>query len=225
MKKLIIAIGLITVAVVSSHAQGTVVFGNGNTTRVSTNSVVGGAGTAFVAANATQGFYYALFATTTLTSSTASAAVGTQGVYAFNSGGSWAFAGVYGTNSAAGRLAPSSPNADGSASASNIVPGAAGFFTVIGWSANIGTTWQAVQAYLLNPTVAGWVGQSVVSGSLNTGISGSTPAIGLWGAAAPNIQGFTLGLVTPVAPVPEPGTMALAALGGASLLLFRRKNK
>jgi hypothetical protein len=40
------------------------------------------------------------------------------------------------------------------------------------------------------------------------------------GAASPNIPGFTLGLVTVV---PEPGTLALAAIGGASLLALRRK--
>lgn len=37
------------------------------------------------------------------------------------------------------------------------------------------------------------------------------------------VSGFTLGQVTPVAPTPEPATMALAGLGGLSLLALRRK--
>jgi len=224
MKKLIIAIGIIATAAISAQAQGSVVLGNSNGTRVSTNGVVGGAATGLVGANTAQTFYYALFATTTLTGSTATAAVGTNGVYAFSSGGSWQNAGQLATNGAAGRLFATTPNTDGSVSASGVGGGSAGFFTVIGWSGNIGSTVSSLQAYLLNPTFNAWVGQSVVSGSLVAGTLGSTPAVGLWGATTPNIQGFTLGLVAgSVAPVPEPGTMALAALGGASLLLFRRK--
>jgi len=54
----------------------------------------------------------------------------------------------------------------------------------------------------------------------NNASPGATP-FGTGGSLinSPNTQLYLL----QVAPTPEPGTMALAALGGASLLLFRRR--
>jgi hypothetical protein len=211
----------------SAFGQGTIVFGNTTTTKISTNSVVGGAATGLTSATTTAGgsenFYFALFYSTSQTSVSGSTAavLGTNGVYAFNASG-W----VNGSQSslstngvAAGRFQPSSPNSDGSASVSALTGGTSADFVVIGWSANIGSTVAALQAWLANPTSAGWVGESAVSGTLTPGTLGSTGASGLFGTATGLIPGWTLGLVS----VPEPGTLALAAIGGASLLLFRRK--
>ena len=64
-----------------------------------------------------------------------------------------------------------------------------------------------------------------MTGLLTAGDGAGVSTPSLFGTTSPFSPGFTLGLVAPVAAVPEPGTMALAALGGASLLLFRRKNK
>jgi hypothetical protein len=226
MKKLLLTIGLLSaVAVVSSYGQGTVVFGNTGGTRISTNSgPTGVTGVGLVAANATQSFYYALFYSTTQTTvgGVNANVLGTNGVYAFNSVG-WNNGSLngYSTNTAAGRLQPSNPNADQSAGVSGLAGGTSAHFVIVGWSSNIGSDVSGLSAYLANPTVTGWVGESLVSGAIVPGTLGSTAASGIFGAAPAFIPGFTLG---EVAAVPEPGTLALAALGGASLLLFRRKN-
>jgi PEP-CTERM motif len=114
--------------------------------------------------------------------------------------------------------------------------GASIYFMVIGWSASLGGS-GAASTIVSEATSGNWVGTGYfgysavsedVSGntstaSLNavnlfgnqTGLSGSLGNYGLSG-------GFVLNPVV-VTPTPEPGTMALAALGGASLLLFRRR--
>jgi hypothetical protein len=233
MKKTLAILGMFGLIVASTYAQGWVIFqaGSSAATRISTNSVVGGAATGLSAANdgtIAGTFYYALFYSTNQTTvggTQTSAISGTNGVYAFNASG-WAFAstafgGAYATNTpSAGRF--NSTVADPANSGGTGVPnGAAQQFLVIGWSANIGSTWLAVQSYLTGgSSLVGWVGQSAVSGAITPGSGGlSTPA-GLFGGAAPSLQGFILGEVSPI---PEPGTLALAALGGASLLMFRRK--
>ena len=101
-------------------------------------------------------------------------------------------------------------------------------FVVIGWSANIGSTWQAVQTYLNNPTVNGWVGESIVSGAITPGNPNAAPPglpTALFGgnSTANVLHGFTLGMVSGSVVVPEPTTLAVMGLGGLSLLLFRRR--
>jgi len=226
MKKILLTIGLLTaVAVGSSYGQGTIVFGNTGGTRISTNSGPQGvSGVGLVAGNSTQTFYYALFYSTTQTTVAGVNAniEGTNGVYAFSASG-WndgTTGGAYSTNSAAGRFQPSAPNTDGSASVNGLAGGTSAQFVIIGWSSNIGTTVGALAAYLQNPTVNGWIGESLVSGPIAPGTLGATSAAGLLGAAPAFIPGFVLGEVLAT---PEPGTLALCALGGASMLLFRRK--
>jgi len=225
MKKTIAAIAILaTVGATASFGQGTVLFGNNNGTRVSTNSVDGGAATGLVAAGTAQSFYYALFYSTTQTTVNGSTAAvaGTAGTYAFNVAG-WnngtPSVNLFSTNAAAGRLQTSSPNSDLSTSLTGLNGGTAANFVVVGWSANIGNSISALQAWLAAPGTSGWIGESVVSGSITTGTLGSTPGPGIFGSTGGLIPGFTLGIVS----VPEPGTLALAALGGASLLMFRRK--
>lgn len=134
----------------------------------------------------------------------------------------WTANNVLGTNTTAGRFASSSPNADGSTTVQGLSAGTTANFVVLAWSSNIGSTLASFESWLASPNlVAGqtyYIGESAV-GSQTAGNGGSIPNPGLFGTVSPGISGFTLGLVT----VPEPGTMALAALGGASLLLFRRK--
>ena len=232
MKKLIVTIALLSSAYCSSYAQGWVFFNNGTTTKVSTNSVVNGAATGTTFANAgttATTYYYALFYSLTSNSvaGSTSAVVGTNGTYAFNATG-WSFASTafgsdYATNTTStGRF--NTEVADPANSQGTGIPsGAAQYFTVIGWSANIGNTWGNVQSYLANPGFNGWVGQSIVSGLITPGTGGLSSPPSIFGTATGLITGFTLGEVLGVSAVPEPGTLALAALGGASLLLFRRR--
>ena len=102
---------------------------------------------------------------------------------------------------------------------------------LVGWSANLGTTYTAAVAdagsssYLLGLSAPAFFGTSSVGD-----LQGSSALVGVeeFGASAGQINDTSGGgdpmLLEPLlAATPEPGTLALAALGGASLLLFRRK--
>jgi len=102
-------------------------------------------------------------------------------------------------------------------------------FQVVTWSydlgglsyatmlANIGGNIAAPQS--ANGALVGlYVGASTV-GNFTAVPSPGTP-FNLFGTGTGQVTGYTMNVV---APVPEPSTMALAALGGASLLLFRRR--
>ena len=221
MKKLIILAATV-IAAVSTQAQGLVNFNNSAAagSKISTNSVAGGA-TSGLTGGAAGSFYYALFFSTTATTVNGSASAvvpssGSTGSYAWTDG-SWTL-GAYATNAATvGRISGNSTQV-----ISGVNGGGTARFVVVGWSANLGSTIAAAQASLLAGNYVGtaFLGQSVVSPLLTLGDGGliTVPTIV---AASGAVTGFTLGVVP--AAVPEPGTMALAALGGASLLLVRRK--
>jgi len=222
MKKIIVTIGVAALVASTTYAQGLVVFGNNNFSKVSTNSAVNGAA-AGVAAGASS-FYYALFysQSSTTIGGSGNAFAGTNSAYAFNASG-WSSASLIATNSGAvgGRFASTSSDSLLNSTVTGLGTVQTANFVVMGWSANIGNTVAALQAYLANPTVLGWVGESAVSGSIVTGNGTSQTTPTLFGnTGSPVMPGFTLGEVVPT---PEPGTLALAALGGASLLMFRRK--
>jgi len=109
----------------------------------------------------------------------------------------------------------------GAMTVDNWAAGQAGKFIIVGWSANLGTTWSQVAPELgalwagLNPAGTYFFGVSPIDSATPT--ASPSPAAPLW-----TINGGTFAL-DEVVPTPEPATMALAALGGASLLLFRRK--
>jgi len=243
MKKTLITLALATTFVSTGLSQGFVSWGNANNSRITTNSVVGGASTGNIFANAgtvSTTYYFALFysASATTVGGSSSPVLGNAGTYAFNDA-NWTFlnpagpyAGFtfgagYSTNSGtAGRYVPE--NEDPNQQATLVPFTTAAQFVEIGWSANIGTTWQQVNAYLANPAASGdgqgWVGESIVSGALTPGNPNASPAglpTTIYGTSAGLINPFVLGLV----PVPEPATLALAGLGGLSLLLFRRQRK
>jgi hypothetical protein len=109
-------------------------------------------------------------------------------------------------------------------------------FMLVGWSSNLGTTWAGagnVESELENWQTAGssivgasyfgesYVGQTALSTSSTAGTTvfaaSQTP-----GGLISNPTGSPL-VLSELAATPEPATFALAALGGASLLLFRRR--
>jgi len=104
------------------------------------------------------------------------------------------------------------------------------YFMIVGWSTGLGTTWAQVSAQLaagfaLNTVAGQYFGVSMIGNTYAGGANGLNPQ-SLFGAN--NLQ--TLQTVptfvmygVPVVAVPEPTTMALAGLGGLSLLLFRRR--
>jgi len=128
--------------------------------------------------------------------------------------------------SVAGRVTPVNPNAGAQVPWS---PGTTDSIMLAGWSANLGTTWAAVQAVLNSPSLLGAVAGNAFFGLSNTGyittLSTSTsPGAAVFGtgATAQGLPIFSLLTQLNLVVVPEPTTLALMALGGAALL-FRRK--
>ncbi len=222
MKKALI-VATIVAGAYGASAQGLVNFNNSAsaTTKISVNSAVGGAATGLTAAVAGS-YYFALFESTTATTvSGSSAAVlpnsTSAGSYAF-SDSNWTYVTTISNLATAGRTA---------GSASTVINGVGGGstaqFVVIGWSANIGTTLSSLQSFLAAPALIGGsyglAGESAVTGALKLGDGALITSPAIFGLA-PSTPGFVLGQVNPV---PEPSSIALAALGGLSLLGLRRK--
>jgi hypothetical protein len=225
MKKSLVTIGLASIVALSSYAQGFVIFSSSTQNMLTNNT--GNIVSQATASGKVQGagnYYFALFYSTTVGSGAAISG-GALSQYAFNDTADWTMVTQsYGANTAtAGRFAAIAPNADNTTTVNGLAGGANANFLVVGWSANLGTNIASMELALVTPGTAGYLGQSVVSGVETAGNGTSIPAPSLFGASAPSIQAFTLG--SEYVPTPEPGTLALAALGGASLFAFRRKNK
>jgi hypothetical protein len=104
---------------------------------------------------------------------------------------------------------------------------------MVGWSANLGNTYSAALANLSNWSTAA----SSISGNAFFGIGSSVgslaaqpgnPGVVVFGTSAGQVNDgasnpLVMNLLANPTVVPEPGTMALAGLGGLSLLAFRRK--
>ena len=236
MKKTLITLALASAVVSTGLAQGTVLWGNANNSKISVNSAPGGLPTsttpAFAGTTATT-FYYALFysagATTVGGSITGSEMpfLGANGTYAFedsnwNFNSPGAIAGYvtgpsYATNAAAGRYTVE--NTDPNQSLATITPfTTSAQWVIVGWSASDGATLSAMESWFNNgsPSTTGWIGESAVSAAISPGNpNGSPPTT----PASVFPASFSLGLVY----IPEPSTIMLAGLGGLSLLLFRRR--
>jgi hypothetical protein len=228
MKKILVTIALATLVAASTQAQGFVVFSS-STQNVSTNNT-GVAQLGSVASGRIQGaglYYFALFASATATSvggTQTAAFAGTNGVFAFHDP-NWTLVAYANSTATSGRWASTSADVNGANAVPGIAGGGSAQFVIVGWSiAGVGTvaggTIAALQSALASGGQYGFIGQSLVSGTqtLGNGILIPTPSVS--GGGSPGIPGFTLGSFMTV---PEPGTLALAALGGASLLMFRRK--
>ena len=170
------------------------------------------------------GYYYEL-----LTSASASSApTTTSGLSA------WADTGLGGTSSTLtpGRL--TQVNSGSTVGVNNWPVGATQAVILVGWSANLGAAWSGVLSDLQNwQNVGGpFTGANAAYFGVSTFGSGVTSvastgtgnqAIGNGGGTEiynPSSNPMQMDLL---APTPEPATLALAAIGGASLLLFRRK--
>jgi len=197
MKKLIATMCLTALAT-AAFAQGTVRFANSAQTLVM-NGLTGQA----VASTGT--FYFGLF--TGADGETDATKIATLGLYATNSA------------TADGRfvLLPLTGVA-----VPGWTTGDTKTFVVRGWSADLGHDWNPLW---LEGTFPGATPNSVFGTSMiGVGAAGGTdslgnpvPALSIFGAAPALTEGFTLEVV------PEPTTMALAGLGVAALLIFRRR--
>jgi hypothetical protein len=234
MKKLLLTSCCSAALALSSFGQGYINWGTisptyctfqTNTTQYSTLSELGNGasksgGTTGYTVSGGANFYYALLYSTTATTTPTSVATLAS---------SWSAVTLSGNSSV---LEATNSNSAGKVTAMGVAgtqitlnAGTSYDVMLVGWSANLGTSWSTVLGELENWATA----QKSITGTAFfglTGVGSLTPtASGTGGVAftatgginSPNSQLYEL------AAVPEPGTMALAALGGASLLLFRRK--
>jgi hypothetical protein len=139
----------------------------------------------------------------------------------------WSDAGLGASNNTvtASRLVPMNPNSGAQVPWS---PGVTNSIMLVGWSANLGTTWGAVSNVLSNWATLGianaFFGEST-TGYITTLSTATSPGATVFGTAA-TAQGLPINsLLTQLylVPVPEPGTIALATLGGLSMLALRRR--
>jgi len=204
----------------ASFGQGYVSFANTVSSRVSNGSGV------LQPAAAAGSYYYALLVAPS-TQNTISSANG--------SFTGWTLAVIGQNTGVAGRLTGN--NADSGAAVqvnggAFTAAGGTADFAIVGWSANIGSDWTAAaQGFhgfaangtwtITNPAMPGgsssvWFGVSAVANDIVLQPLGASYN-SVFGAAA--IPGMTLTSV----PVPEPTTFALAGLGAAALVIFRRR--
>lgn len=243
MKKLVLT-SICTLAVASgAFAQGAITWANigaGFVTSVTNSTqyspLFGGGATGSGGSSATgvigSGYYYELLFTSYTPGGPAASQPTTLSQLA-----TWTDTGLEATNgTVGGRLATINPNADynitGFSDALN-TPNSTNSIMLVGWSANLGSTYAAAIASLnsLNFVGQGFFGMSSV-GYIQGLASGTSPGASPFAGGANTGAGHPIynsatGGGTPMQllaiPVPEPGTIAMAALGGLSLLAFRRK--
>jgi len=247
MKKLTLTIGCALAVAGAAFAQGTIQWVGGSTSlSVQTNStlyspfVIGGGGATGsgaiglmgTGAQAGAASYYFTLLNQTYSGSQAAAPTTLAALQGWST--SWADPAVYATNgSVAGRpiMTPASDTGQtvtwANATTQSVM--------LVGWSANLGTSWNNVLNELNNwatvqstITTPAWVGVSA-TGYINPGQA--NPGSSIFGSAA--VANVGLPIYNPTAsamqllllPIPEPSTLAVAGLGGLSLLLFRRQRK
>ena len=155
--------------------------------------------------------------------------------------GSWSFTGLITSNlqsGTAGRVAPLS-----NAQANNWPAGVTNQVIIVGWSVNMGSTWNDVSNLIVAAEALGGFGWFVGSelpadapvyfGVSSVGFISASPSgfgSSIWSASGPTVygnpisSGFTLyDLPLTINNVPEPSMIALACFGGLSVLLFRRR--
>jgi hypothetical protein len=198
MKKLA-AILCLSALTTGAFAQGLVTFLNNNSTLSS--ATVNGVSAA--TSGAAGSWYYGLLI----------AAPGTTDATKFS------FSGVYATNLAtAGRFFGGS-----GVSVPGWVAGDSKAYEIAVWSSSLGHDFQA--GWLTGTFgAAGNFGLSAIATGTSGGFgSPATPSYNLFGGATGLQAGFNAPAVGGTPPVPEPTSMALAGLGAAALLIFRRR--
>jgi len=233
MKK-IFAILFAASAVTLAQAQGTIDINNGSAAfLISTNNGSAGSGLASgnvgktVTSPAGSYDYVLLVQAYTATTPSASPLSGAWTPTITGANFAAAAGGVLGQGGATGAATPSGSwgaPTGGSASTS-----AEDYYELVGWSSNLGTTWSTVSGELNNnwqgfTTGQGVFGESAIGYGYSGGGSFSVNAPSIWGVSANEPGGLASGFVlNGISPIPEPTTLALAGLGGLSLLAFRRK--
>lgn len=217
MKKILTMVAMLGVAGMA-YGQGYVNFANQSSTLIS-------AGGTAMPALATSQFIFGFFAAPSTTVPTPLPGPGGQPVNPLDN--RFDTVGGYNTNTtAAGRIATrNGVNVGGSG-------GGTVDFIIRGWSGTAGGTYAEALANF-NAIVNGigtpsagviqaggmYFGQSNIGNDLLLGDGGAIGATTVFGVGPNQAQGFNMVFY----PVPEPSSMALAGLGAAALLIFRRR--
>jgi hypothetical protein len=223
MKKVLVVSALAALSL-SVYAQGLVSIQE-STLTISTNATSVNGGTSGRISSTANSYYFELLTVSDPTGSTTLPTDPSFGGLTATGLGSWSDTGVSGTNATGinGGKISAIGAVPGITIANPPASGGTNFFIVVGWSANEGSSWSTV---LNEATTGNWAafGANTAFGIslVGYGVPGTSPNPGdlIFGTNPGQISsGFTLTAVS----TPEPATMALAAIGGASLLLFRRK--
>jgi len=224
MKKLVLST-LMSVVAGAAFAQGTVnwVSSAGNVIAQTNSTVYFGGGAAVggsignTLANTSTVYYYELLVSTTASSITS-----------LSSLSSWSDTGLEAENgtTANGRLLILGQAQN--ATALNWAAGQSVNAILVGWTANLGTTYaSAYNNYLSKWATAGIANSYFGVSSVASGIAAQAgnPGVTVFGAGLISNPSATPMQMDLLQTVPEPTTMALVGLGGAAMLAFRRKNK
>jgi hypothetical protein len=103
------------------------------------------------------------------------------------------------------------------------------YYTIVGWSASFGSSWSTIAEELQDGTLLGLgdLGQTAVAYNYAGGGSGGLSAVNVFSSSAftglPGSGGLPSTAALVFSSIPEPTTLALAGLGGLSMLFLRRR--
>jgi len=215
MKKIVLIASLVAVSTAASYSQGLVSI-NQTLNKVSTNTTASVTGA--VDGNGKYAFELLFVNGNTTIASTANQLNGNAGNVAI-----WTDTGVSGANGFGlnrGKLVSGTSVSVASWTAPGPTLDNGSSFIIVGWStADYGSTWAGMIAQLQTGLAAGgYFGTTAVSIGFAGGGASSLPAYNEWASVASGNL-----ILQQVVATPEPGTIALAGLGGLSLLALRRK--
>lgn len=207
---------LLTGSLAFAFAGGEVDYENFSNSLIYTNSVHNGPATGLITGD--HAFYFALLMG--FTNATTIDATLNNGTPLANGG--WIYEELA-TNTTVSGLIYGNDDPSGPGATVDQTSGDPANFVVVGWSANVGTTYAEAKAWWNNGNPnSGPSGYFAISGIATDVVVGGNPyPIPTIFGPTPGyeIQGFTLNLYT----IPEPSTFLLAGFGLATLLALRRR--
>lgn len=228
MKKLILtAIGLVAGATLVHAQGGDISWVDLNADMLTSTSTYTsnftGTATGLAKTGATSAYYFALLAATSTTAADAGNPAGPDwaALSPVTANGSTTPSIGYSSGAGGGVSGPGA----GTGFSSSLTAGTTYDIMVVGWSSNFGTTWAQVSGlfadyFSSDTTITGYAGYSNI-GTLDPTTAPAAAAT-IFGGSAVGSGKMILYTVTPTV-TPEPTTLALAGLGGLSMLFLRRR--